>query len=980
MEPERSTPLPRGRAPMARLAPALVVALAAALLLTGCAGPTTPPPSQGHTLDLHLDGAGTIVAKAAGVDESCAQDCTLTLGDGTEVTLTATAGAGRAFAGWSGDCPGALSTCRLTMDADRSAGASFGTQVLRVEFEGDAPRTVSVTPGPSGGGPVSCDTTCAVDYGAQLTVSVLLTLPDSGSTVTSWTGCDTNPAMTFCTVSLDGPKTLVIDAVHPPVAENDAYDLDEDNALSVPKPGVLANDTDTPSDTFTAVKDSDPAHGTLTLHPDGSFVYTPDANTNGPDAFSYHAVDAGGNASAVATVSLSVAAVNDPPTFSIDGDPDTVKDGAGAQSIADFATGIGPGGGPDEQGQSYHFTLTKGASDGTLAFDVPPSLADDGTLTYTPTTGTYGSVTYSAKLKDDGGKANGGDDTSDPSTFRITVRPLLLTLSINGAGGAHLTPPNVSYDATTVVGYAYGTSVDIDAEPDSGSTLKSWGGACSGVPAFLSPCRVTLTDDLQVSVNYTPVHTLAVSVTGSGSGTVDSAPDGITGCSQSDGTCSSEFQQDSTVTLTASPAAGTTFTGWGGACSGAAATCDVTMSDDAAVTAAFVLQTRALNVTKAGTGRGTITSAPSGIDCGDGTSNTCSYDYDFGTSVTLTATAATGSDFTGWSSAPCTGAAATCVVSMTAAHAATATFTLQTHTLSVSTTGSGAGKVTTVGSADIDCGDGTPNKCSRVYDHGASVTLSATTSTGSDFTGWSGGTCSGLATTCDVTMDGDLTVAATFTLQTPTLAVTVDGAGTGTVTSDSGNIACSEGSTGTCDDAFPYGTTVTLTAAPTGGGTFAGWGGACAGTTATCEVTMDGAQDVTATFQPPAGGTTALRPSTTTCDGVATATSCQLRIALDNADPAGYRGLQFDFRSTSFDLVGAAGNAPEVDGSCLVASGPNRVLLACDTAHRFGGGDILALTLRRSTASAADLIVENAYIAPDASTKVAIGGGSTLVN
>jgi hypothetical protein len=75
-----------------------------------------------------------------------------------------------------------------------------------------------------------------------------------------------------------------------------------------------------------------------------------------------------------------------------------------------------------------------------------------------------------------------------------------------------------------------------------------------------------------------------------------------------------------------------------------------------------------LSVTKAGTGSGTVTSAPSGINCG----STCSANYSSGASVTLTATAASGSTFAGWSGA-CTGTG-TCAVSMTAARSVTATF------------------------------------------------------------------------------------------------------------------------------------------------------------------------------------------------------------------------------------------------------------------------------------------------------------------
>jgi Leucine-rich repeat (LRR) protein len=78
-----------------------------------------------------------------------------------------------------------------------------------------------------------------------------------------------------------------------------------------------------------------------------------------------------------------------------------------------------------------------------------------------------------------------------------------------------------------------------------------------------------------------------------------------------------------------------------------------------------------LTVNKSGTGSGTVTSSPLGIDCG----TDCSEDYDFGTEVTLTATPDAGSIFTGWSGS-CSGAS--CSVTMDTDHSVNANFVLQT--------------------------------------------------------------------------------------------------------------------------------------------------------------------------------------------------------------------------------------------------------------------------------------------------------------
>jgi lysophospholipase L1-like esterase len=162
----------------------------------------------------------------------------------------------------------------------------------------------------------------------------------------------------------------------------------------------------------------------------------------------------------------------------------------------------------------------------------------------------------------------------------------------------------------------------------------------------------------------TPGVSLAVARSGAGSGTVTSNPAGIN-CGTA---CSTSFPNGTSVTLTATPASGSSFTGWSGACTGTAG-CMVSMTQARSVTAAFsTSNTFPLAITRAGTGTGTVTSNPAGINCG----TACTANYSNGASVTLTATPASGSTFAGWSGA-CTGTGS-CTVSMTQARNATATF------------------------------------------------------------------------------------------------------------------------------------------------------------------------------------------------------------------------------------------------------------------------------------------------------------------
>jgi len=92
----------------------------------------------------------------------------------------------------------------------------------------------------------------------------------------------------------------------PPVAADDAYCTAEDAPLDVPAVlGVLANDTDPNGDLLTAILDSGPSHGTLDLHADGSFAYTPTIGFTEVDTFTYHAND-GALDSNIATVRITV--------------------------------------------------------------------------------------------------------------------------------------------------------------------------------------------------------------------------------------------------------------------------------------------------------------------------------------------------------------------------------------------------------------------------------------------------------------------------------------------------------------------------------------------------------------------------------------------------------------------------------------------------------------------------------------------------
>ncbi len=156
-----------------------------------------------------------------------------------------------------------------------------------------------------------------------------------------------------------------------------------------------------------------------------------------------------------------------------------------------------------------------------------------------------------------------------------------------------------------------------------------------------------------------------------------------------------------------------------------------------------------LNVSK--NGSGSISSSPSGINCG----STCSSSYTSGTQVSLYATPASGYIFNGWSG-NCSGSGA-CSVTMDSNKSITASFAVDTsRVVSIGKIGTGDGTVTRT-SGSLNCG----STCAETMTQGTTVSLSATAAAGSTFAGWSGGICSGTGS-CAFTVNANTTVNATF--------------------------------------------------------------------------------------------------------------------------------------------------------------------------------------------------------------------------
>ncbi len=230
-----------------------------------------------------------------------------------------------------------------------------------------------------------------------------------------------------------------------------------------------------------------------------------------------------------------------------------------------------------------------------------------------------------------------------------------LTVSVIGSGTVSSNPSGVSCPSTCSHVFTGGTQVTLTPTPAAGWAFSGWSGACSGTGS----CVVTMNAAEAVTATFAQSQTLSVSVTGSG--TVTSSPAGIS-CPS---TCSANYPAATQVTLTATPANGYGFSGWGGACSGVG-NCVVTMSTAQSVTATFAQTQYTLDVSVSG--NGTVTSSPTGISC----PSMCTMNYASGTPVTLTASPTAGATFNSWGGA-CTGNGS-CQVTMNSIESVTAMF------------------------------------------------------------------------------------------------------------------------------------------------------------------------------------------------------------------------------------------------------------------------------------------------------------------
>ncbi len=411
-----------------------------------------------------------------------------------------------------------------------------------------------------------------------------------------------------------------------------------------------------------------------------------------------------------------------------------------------------------------------------------------------------------------------------------------LTVGVNGQGEVTGTPGGVDGDgidcrsgACTEI-YSEDVAVVLSAnETQVDWQFSSWmGGPCDGERS--ATCTVQMDQAHTVTAQFG--FRLELEVVGDGQ--ITATPPGVA-CDAGSSPCVVTYRKDDVTTLTVSPGVNSVFEGWGGACAneGASPSCTVTLDVEKSVVARFAYEVQSVVQ-----GGGTLTRVPAGGACASLGPQVCgSYLPD--QPVSFTAAPDPEWIFLDWTGCSAPAGTLQCGQTITEAVTVRSRFGRQLDVVAA-----GEGSIDITAPVRGDCGAGTVGSCTGGYADGATVTLTAMPASGwaVQANSWQGCTPMGAdPTRCTVSMDGARAVNLTFGRRLLFSA----GAG-GRVTSSPTGIDCGAD----CDEVFPDGTGVTLTAVPDTGWAFEAWTGCTpsAQDPAECSLSMDAARTVAASF------------------------------------------------------------------------------------------------------------------------------------
>ena len=488
-----------------------------------------------HVLTVTPKGTGSGTVTSNPSGITCGATCSASFSQGVAVTLTASADTGSIFAGWSGGCQG-TGICSVTMNSDITVTATFTlkTYTLTATKSGSGVGTLSA-PG------LTCSgASCSGPYPYNTTVNITATAL-TGSTFAGWTGCDSGSGNT-CTVTVTGSKSVsarfTLNA-YSLIATKTGSGVGTLSATGLTCSGATCSGT---------YNYNTPVAITATAGADSAFTrWTGCDSSPGNICRVTMNGDKSVEAGFVAAYTVTASAPGGHGSVK----PVTQKVGYGGSASITIAPEAG-----------YHIA----------------SITDNGQPVAIANQYVVSDVTAGHTIV---------------VAFSLTTDSLTIQPGGDGTGKVTSSPLGINCGVTCTHKFRHGAKVILTATAIGRSTFTGWSGG--GCPVK-GTCQVTMTSDTSVTATFAAPVTLTIQPGGDGQGTITSSPLGIT-C-RAGGVCSAGFKLNSLVTLTAVPAANSYFSGWGGSCRGARATCTVTMAHAAAVNANFSADPR-ISVTPA---------------------------------------------------------------------------------------------------------------------------------------------------------------------------------------------------------------------------------------------------------------------------------------------------------------------------------------------------------------------------------------------
>jgi Divergent InlB B-repeat domain len=487
-------------------------------------------------------GTGTVTSAPAGFIE-CGATCSAPILEGTTIALSGSPGPNTAAVVWSGcDKVNLEDECLLTMSAPKTVTATFNLLERTLTLTKKGAGAGTVTSSPAG---IECGATCSASFVKGSTVT-LTGVPTGKTLAPSWSGCDNFDAEGKCVVTMSAARSVTV-----------TFDLPA-YQLTVKKVGAGAG---TVSSSPTGISCGATCSAPFVEGSTVTLTGVPDANSTPVQWTGCTSVKEG---KCLVTMNAARAVT---ATFDSLQQLTLTKVGTGTGKVTSSPAGIECGSSCSAgfvKGQIVTLTGTPGLHTKAVKWSGCDSVNAEGKCL----------VTMSAAR-------------TVIATFDLERQWLeyLVTVQRKGTGKGTVTsvPGGISCGADCSETYLYNTQLTLTAIPAEGSVFKEWsGGGCLGQSG---PCTTTVNATRLIRAIFVAVgtRTLSVAKAGTGGGTVVGKAAGID-CGS---ICSVELDASTRVTLRATPAAGSTFSGWSGeGCIGTAA-CKVLMNEARNVTASF---------------------------------------------------------------------------------------------------------------------------------------------------------------------------------------------------------------------------------------------------------------------------------------------------------------------------------------------------------------------------------------------------------